>query len=202
MKRIIFLTFFYVIFTVSCKSKFQVVQENYSVLDALVVRNYFFQQIDNYVYNSPHDLADSSILKFKELITKMELPINFEDTLENKVDYYFLKEKYIGGVSSKIIDTNVIIKNANAKNEEEIVLVPYIELSNTTLPKGYTHYSTLKIVVYLVKNDKIIYKDIGFVKSNRFTVENREDIIKNRNTREDWEKAIYQAMKEYIERLE
>ena len=186
----------------ACKSSYSIVYENYPLSDTLVVRNYLFQQIDNFVFNSPQDVADSSIQKIKIILSQLDIPVKFEDTLENKVDYFFLREEYIAGSSKKNVDTNLILAYANPSYKGEVVLLPYIELHNRIISgTGFTHYSAIKVVVYVVKDNKIAYADRGIVRTKKYNTPNREDIEMNLNTIEDWEKAINGAMKEYINRL-
>ena len=188
---------------VSCKSTYPVVFEGYSKLDTLVIRNYLFQQIDNFVFNSPQDVADSSIQKFKNIISNLDIPVKFEDTLENKVDYFFLREEYIAGSSKKNVDTNLILEYANPSYKGEVVLLPYIELHNRIISgTAFTHYSAIKVVVYVVKDNKIAYADRGIVHTKKYNTPNLEDIKYNLNPVEDWEKAINDAIKEYINHLE
>jgi hypothetical protein len=187
----------------ACKSTHPVLYEKYPMSDTLVVRNYLFQQIDNFVFNSPQYVADSSILKFKTIISKLDIPLVFEDTLENKVDYFFLREEYIAGSTKKNVDTNLVLTYVNSSIEGEVILLPYIELHNRVISgTAFTHYSAVKIVIYIIKDNKITYAHRGIVHTKKYNTPNREDIKKNLNTIEDWEKAINEAMKEYIERLE
>jgi hypothetical protein len=204
---VIYKLFFLILLCVicSCKTNYQtIVGKKYSIQDTLIVRNYLFQQIDNFVFNSPQDVADSSIQKFKTILSKLDIPIKFEDTLVNIVDYFFLREEYVVGSRKKNnIDSNYFLNHANPKNKGEVVLFPYFELVNIVLGgTAFTHYSVVKIVVYIVKNNTIIYTYRKSISSKKHFTPNREDIKKNLNPIEDWEKAINGAMKEYINRLE
>ena len=186
----------------SCKSTYPILKESYSFSDTLIVKDYFFQRIDGRVNNSPQDEADSIFTIFKSILKKLDVPVVFDTINKNKVDYFFLKENY--GLLRKRIDTCLVKDLASLKEKNNLVLIPYLEIWNSALGSegGYSYSSWANVQVFIVKNNKILYASSTGIRSDVHFEPEYKKIKRNINTKEDWEKAINGAMKEYIERLE
>lgn len=169
----------------------------YSKLDTLVVKNYFYVQVSNGAFNSPYDDADSAMALFIDHIPKLGVPIRFSDSLENKVDYFYLVEEK--RCCTKTIE-KYIVDAVETKDTNVTTLVPLFEVTNSAFELAYS--STVRVVVFLVKNNKIIYIGSRAVHSQSFDYFDYQDVKHNINTLEEWKTAIYGALKHYVENLE
>ena len=187
----------------SCKSTYQITADSYSKNDTLFVKDYLFQVRDNKVVNAPDEIGDSLFTFFKGHLLSFDLPIKIIEGGENKVDYFFLKEGY-SPWPFKSIKTSLLLEKFKTLQKNQIVLVPFIEVFNRSVGSagGYTYSSIANIELIFLQNDKIIYRYQYRISTDVHFEPEHKKIKRNMNTKEDWEKAINGAMKEYIERLE
>jgi len=168
----------------------------YSKRDTLFVKNYFYVQISNGAFNTPHDDADSAMALFRNHVPKLGVPIRFSDTLTNKTDYFYLvEEKRCCG---KKIE-QFILDAVETADTNLTTLVPLFEITNVTEDLDYQ--SNVRVVVFLVKNKKIIYIGHRGLWSKSYFFNDYRDIRHNINTLEEWKTAIYGALKHYVENL-
>ena len=186
----------------SCKSYF-IMEESYPMNETIIIKNYLFQINDDNTINAPDDIGDSLFRFFKNQMLTFDLPLKLVDGGENKVDYFFLKEGYLAG-PYKGVDTSLIIKMVDKDYKNNQVLIPFIEVFNRSIGSvgGYTYRSFAKIVIFIVRDGKVIYRYSNSISSDVHFEPEYKKIKRNINTKEDWEKAINGAMKEYINRLE
>ena len=185
----------------SCKS-YNIVEERYSKNETIILKDYLFQVRDNKITNIDDELGDSLYKIFKDYLITLNIPVHIIDNGANKVDYFFLQEGYLAG-PYKGVDTSFIINMVEPKFRDSLVLVPFIEILNRYMISiGYEYDSLINITIFIVKNKKIVYRFSSSISSEAFLTPNPKNIKRNINTKEDWEKAINGAMKEYINRLE
>ena len=187
----------------SCKSTYQITADSYSKNDTLVVTDFLFQVTDNKTVNAPREIGDSLFKFFKSHIQTLGLPIEVKRDGENKVDYFFLKERYTAS-SYRAVDTSLIINMVEPRFIDSFVLIPFLEIFNRSIGSagGYTYRSFAYVGVFIVKNKRVIYRSSHSVFTDSYFEPEFSKIKRNINTLEDWEKAINGAMKEYINRLE
>lgn len=189
------------LFFASCKS-YNIIQEEYAKNETVILKDYLFQIRDNKTTNVNDDLADSVIMIFKNNLINLDLPLKIIENGSNKVDYFFLKEGYLAG-PYKGVDTAFVVSMVEKSFRDSLVLIPFIEILNRQIISiGYEYNSMINITIFLVKNNQIVYRYPSSVVSETFFTPDKENVKRNINTLEDWEKAINGAMKEYINRLE
>ena len=186
----------------SCKSYF-IIEDSYQKKEKIIIQDYLFQISDNKVLNAPDNIGDSLFSFFKSHLLTLDLPIKIIDGGENKVDYFFLRERYTAS-SFRAVDTAFITNMVKPKFKDSLVLIPFIEIFNQSIGSvgGATYSSKAYIQIFIVNQGKIIYRKFYQVNTDTHFEPNPKNIKRNINTKEDWEKAINGAMKEYINRLE
>lgn len=202
---------FFILF--SCKSKEYFLQDDYGYYDELIFDDYIlssFSQKDilmPYV-NEPVN-ADSIIDIFKLRLEKSGLGVRFSDTHSNEIPTdFFLTPTHSCCTDIKSNLSKHIIQVAK-NQKDEVKLIPVINIKNGHgLAFGhYLYNSTLRLCVFLVKNNKIIYSnDYAIFKEFKWVLDKEleEEINKsglNLHSDEDWDRLIHYVMTPYKERL-
>ena len=188
-----------------------VVNKHYSYKDTLFVKDYIVcytakeEDDDIFTFNRSRRMtpinADSVFDVFRNALNKTGLPIKYDSISRNRCSYD-IKKKYpkIWRRRSKEILELFSIEN-------RVVLVPYINIYETwgVVLKGspategdFFRNSFLSIGLFIVQNDKVVYKKtVRHVVSLNY--ESREDPI-IRQTQVHWNKLVELGMKDYRER--
>ena len=154
--------------------------------------------------------TDSVFNVFKSAISKLELDIIIKDFNNNYCTNSFHSNHHL---KIKNIDKEAILEVARYCTDAELILVPVIYLDNLYqrhiyfsskgVPGGgyYMRDTFLNMVVYIVKNDEIIYlKSARFGPVSSETATPDEDPPK-KLTQENWDKLVELVMRDYIKRL-
>lgn len=175
--------------------------EAFSFDDTLIVKNYFYVQINNGAFNAPYDSADSAIQRFEDHLASIGLPVRFAAGAVNKADYGFLVDE-LECCGERGLDWRLVehVKNAvDAECTAQHAMVPYFQVRNTALHGQYR--SSVLVAVFIVRNGEIVYFGREAAVSNLLPFWDYEEVRQNFNSEQDWLMCIEGALKDYIQRM-
>jgi hypothetical protein len=149
---------------------------------------------------------DSVLTILRQSLINLNLPYFFSPENQNYCDSDFHKNHHL---KFKKIDHKKILEISSSKGGE-LVIVPIVYIDNLYENQIYLHSSGvpaggdlvrnsyLKIGVYLLKNDEIIY----FRSAKHFTISTHLDFEEKpkRQTQENWDKLVEMVMADYTQR--
>jgi hypothetical protein len=205
MNEMKFLSLIFFVFTLfSCKTK-NVIYDYYEKENQIKITHYYLRDCRTPLYkrNCNNGLSDSLFKLFNNELIKLELPLKFVDSIQNKMELaVWKKNKDYYYYHHNRIDTSFIL--SSIKDSTGCFLVPFIHYTDHHMSSfsGVTYSIFLCVSIFIIKNNKIIYSMYGQKQSNSFFyVELKELDLSEINIKAMWEETVKEAMQPYLERL-
>ncbi|MCH6198841.1 hypothetical protein MMU07_04585 [Aquiflexum sp. LQ15W] len=193
-------------------------QKTYSATDSIFIANYVLYNTQDHLSftleNKPIPIDEDSVMQVVwKSFEKLKLPIvsNFE-TGQNHIDSSFyerlirirkIDEEWINVVAGDSCKKLILVPVIYIMNK--ISFTGYISSGGMAGSSGYHVMSFVNLIVFIVKDDDVVYSQQVRHTSERTWANSREEaeaippapLV----TKEHWDKLVRLAMKDYIKRM-
>jgi hypothetical protein len=179
-------------------SPLKIIQKSYPK-EKLFVSNYVFDSWDSsgqgygYQKDTANYSPDSIMGVFLHSLIQLELPFLLDTNIQQQ-----LKSENFRKLNK--IDTN-LIKSLAVQNSDIVSLIPIISFDYSFDQLHITYHFYLQIMIYLVKNDEIIYVNHAYSYIKNFKPKKHSIEERPIHTQQQWDNLVKKVMQPYIDRL-
>ena len=180
--------------------------------DTIIIHNYYFyHNVTNswgIVQEHLHSIDEDSIISiFKNSLNRVSLSMSFDKGVTNAIDNSFhgnwrkpFDDELVRKITSSIAQDNKLYLVPLIKLENNFQTGMYFTSSGSAGGSRYLMRGKLSLIIYIVKNNSILYCRSGLFLSDLYPSYDMRETI-HTLTQKDWDELVALVMKDYIERL-